>query len=439
MIEPSSPPPTAYLICKRDRTELPDRLPHFSQVLEKTKLAAFFSCWFAEREVHVRTQAKLKLGYYPLAAAEARWIGKYLEFPVESASVLDPCAGTGAALHLLTEGARVRRYGVELDAYRAGEAQQTLDEVIQGSAFDTHAPIDSFSLLYLNPPYDFEMGEGHNQRMERLFLEHVARWVRPGGVLVLIVPYNRVLDCRTVLTPQFRDKAIYRLTEPEATLYKQVVLFGIRRTRQERERLNDHAVGQANRKLHEMTRRYEDIPALPDVPDRTYIVPPSATSKLDYRGLPLDALEDLLDRSPAWRQAQRITHAPKPEFSGRPLTSLHQGHVAMLCTSGVMNGCFGHGTDRHVAYWESVKVVDRHEEEDEGTTVIRERERFSQRLTLLYADGRMALLSERAPESTSRKEDLHAERTLAYGPANDDAAKPRGDHECHGGPELACG
>src|SRR2546430_1121812 len=74
-----------------------------------------------------------------------------------------------------------------------------------------------------------------NQRMERLFLEHVARWIRPGGVLVMVVPYDRVCDCRTVLTPQFKDKAVYRLTEPEAVAYKQVVVFGVRRTRQERE------------------------------------------------------------------------------------------------------------------------------------------------------------------------------------------------------------
>jgi len=73
---------------------------------------------------------------------------------------------------------RVRRYGIELDAYRAEEARKMLDEVIQGSAFDTHTPVDSFSLVYLNPPYDFEIGEWKNQRMERLFLEHVARWVR---------------------------------------------------------------------------------------------------------------------------------------------------------------------------------------------------------------------------------------------------------------------
>jgi hypothetical protein len=383
----------------------------------------------------MRTQAKLKLGYYPLAAAEARRIRNHLHFPLEAASVLDPCAGTGAALHTLSDSATVIRYGVELDAHRAGEARTLLDDVIQGSAFDTHAPVESFSLVYLNPPYDFEIGEGQNQRLERLFLEHVARWVRPGGALVIVVPYDRVYDCRTVLTPQFKDKAIYRLTDPEAITSKQVVVFGIRRTRQERERMNDHSVSLGHRKLYDRTRRYEDIPPLPDVPDHTYVIPSSSPVKLDYRGLPLDLVEDLLADSPAWRQAKRITHAPKPEFAGQPLTSLHQGHVALLCTSGMMNGCFGEGSDRHVVYWESVKVVDKSEEEKEGTTVIHERERFSQRLTLLYADGRIALLSEKDTVSPSRKEEAHAERTPENGQAELGPAEPRYDHKRDGRPE----
>jgi tRNA1(Val) A37 N6-methylase TrmN6 len=374
----------------------------------------------------VRTQARLKLGYYPLTQAEALRIRGFLQFPVESATALDPCAGTGVALRTLTEGADVRRYGIELDAFRSEETAEILDEVVQGSAFDTHAAVESFSLVYLNPPYDFEVGEGKNQRMEKLFVEHVGRWVKPGGVLVLVVPYDRVYDCRSILTPQFRDKAIYRLTEPEAAAYKQVVVFGVRRTRQERERLNDHLVQQANSKLNELARRYDQIPELPDVPDRYYPVPPCSPAKLEYRGMPLDLIEELLDTSLAWRQAQRITHAPKTEFSGRPLTPLHKGHVGLLCTSGLLNGVFGSGEDTHVAYWESVKVVDRIEEEgdDGNSTVIRERERFSQRLTLLYADGRIALLSEKPNEKARPKEGRDEECAPAHGEADLRSADP---------------
>jgi hypothetical protein len=69
---------------------------------------------------------------------------------------------------------------------------------------------------------------------------------------------------------------------------------------------------------------------------------------------------------------------------------------------------------REVQCEATLKVVDRTEEDDEsGATVIREKERFSQRLTLLYADGRIALLSERAG-----KEAGHAERAPADGEAD---------------------
>ena len=202
-------------------------------------------CGVAQEGV-LRSAAKLKLGYYPLVQAEAERIRKFLQFHGE-ASVLDPCTGTGAALRTITQDAAALRYGIELDSYRAGEAKRALDHVIHGSVFEVHAPVESFSLLYLNPPFDFEIGEGRNQRMERIFLEHAYRWLKQSGVLVMIAPFDRVYECKTVLTSHFRDKAVYRLTESEAIKYKQVVVFGIRRTRQERERLNDHAVQEGNR------------------------------------------------------------------------------------------------------------------------------------------------------------------------------------------------
>jgi len=51
-------------------------------------------------------------------------------------------------------------------------AQSKGIETIQGNAFDAIAKPESFSLLYLNPPYDSEIGQVANNRMERLFLDH---------------------------------------------------------------------------------------------------------------------------------------------------------------------------------------------------------------------------------------------------------------------------
>jgi hypothetical protein len=366
----------------------------------------------------MRSAARLKLGYYPLPAPEAQRIRQFLMFSPDPSSVLDPCAGTGAAFQSITEGANIRRYGIELDARRAAESRPVIDEVVQGNALETHAPVDSFSLVYLNPPFDWEIGQGRNERMEKIFAEHVGRWVCPGGVLVMILPFDRVHDCRATITTQFRDKAIYRLTEPGAADYKEVVLFGVRRTRHERDRMTDLRVSQGHSMLADLTRRYDEIPALPDVPDRSYAIPPSKPTRLEYRGLPLDVVEDQVRSSPAWRQAQRVTHAPTTELAGRPLTPFHKGHLGLLTVSGCLNGCLGEGKDPHVAFWESVKLVDRTEEEaDDGEIVIREKERFSQRLTLLYADGRIALLSEK-PRNSEGEEPGNAQRASTDGPAD---------------------
>ena len=111
-----------------------------------------------------------------------------------------------------------------------------------------------------------------------------------------------------------------------------------------------------------------------------------------YRGLPLDQIEDLLPKSSAYRQASAILIAPQSDVSGRPLTPLHGGHVGLLCTAGMLNGVFGEGPTRHIAHWQSIKLVDKTEEEEDGKTIIREKERFSNELTIVFVGGRIAIL-----------------------------------------------
>src|SRR5690242_18257690 len=185
----------------------------------------------------MRLAGRTRLGFYPLPRSEAERIRRFLAFPDEQCCALDPCVGDGAAFAEITSDIRVLRYGVELDAGRAEQARLKGFEVIHGNCFDVQCPVESFSLIYLNPPYDFEIGEEKSQRMEKLFLEHVHRWLIRGGILVFVVPAKRITDCASLLSREFRDARLYRLTETESARYKQVVLLGVRRTRQERDRL----------------------------------------------------------------------------------------------------------------------------------------------------------------------------------------------------------
>ena len=177
----------------------------------------------------MRNVGRIKLGYYPLPEAEGSRLRSLLEYPLDVASVLDPCAGSGAALMQLTEGAHVSRYAIELDADRASEATAAGIETVHGNVFDTQARVESFSVLYLNPPYDSEVGSIDNKRMEYLFLEHTYRWLANSGVLLMVVPHKQLESCTSLLAANFTSFRIFRLTDPESNRFDQVAFVGIRR------------------------------------------------------------------------------------------------------------------------------------------------------------------------------------------------------------------
>lgn len=346
------------------------------------------------------------MGYFPLPEAEARRIRQHLKFPSSTFTALDPCAGEGKALTVITEGTQGQRCGIELDAYRADEAKQRLDQVIYGDCFDVDCKAESCACMILNPPYDTAASEdGASQRLEALFLQHTYRWLKPAGVLILVIPVAQIAVCGNILSLQFKDAEVYRLSEPESVQYKQIVVFAVRRTRRERERLQEREISWWRLEYGRKSRSFDALPVLTSEAQRVYAVPEAEPIELVHRGLPLDEIEDQLPESPAYRQARRILFAPESRERGRPLTPLHQGHVALLATSGLLDGIFGEGDLRHLARWQGVKTVLRLEEEDEnGVATIREKEQFSHCLNLLYADGRTsALTNDPPPEEKSEK------------------------------------
>lgn len=343
----------------------------------------------------MRLHGQLKLGFFPLPVVEAKRLKSLLTFP-ERFSALDPCVGDGAAFAHLLHEAPARRYGIEIDAYRAEQARALDVEALQADAMEVFCPAESLSLLYLNPPYDWEAGASNNQRLEFVFLEHTYRWLKPTGVLLCVIPQNRLAKCARLLSEQFTDLRVFRLTEPACLQFKQIVVLASRRKRHAR--VSDTALLEGTRYLENLTMR-PDLPCLGDAPDAKYEVPSSEPIVLTHTGLPLDEVEDLLLESAAYRQASRLLLPKQRDVRGRPLTPLHGGHVGLLCTAGMLNGVFGEGEDRHIAHWRSLKFTDHWEEEEEdGTKILHDRERFSHELTLVFTDGKTQILTHEKKE-----------------------------------------
>jgi SAM-dependent methyltransferase len=344
----------------------------------------------------MRPHGKTKLGFYPLPVPEAERLKNCLAFPPEF-SALDPCVGDGVAFTHLLGGTQARRYGIEIDADRAEQATRLGIDTLQANTLNVRCPADALSLLYLNPPYDFETGQTNNQRLELVFLEHAYRWLKPGGVLVFVIPQPQLRPCARILSEHFADLFVYKLTEPASVQYKQVAVLGVRRKRHQH--IRDSALLDSVRWL-EMLANKADLEVLGDTPAVRHELPTSAPAVLTNTGIPLDEVEDLLPESAAYRQASRVLLPKQRDVRGRPLTPLHGGHVGLLCTAGMLNGVFGEGEDRHIAHWRSVKFTDHWEEQEEdGTKILHDRERFSHELTLVFADGETQILTHEKKDS----------------------------------------
>lgn len=344
-----------------------------------------------------RPSSRIKLGYYPLPSSEAQKIRSLLTASAPYAAI-DPCAGDGSALLEITAGANAHRAAIELDANRAASCAAKGIATIHGSTFECRVAAESCSLLYLNPPYDSELGPHGNQRMELVFLEHCYRWVMTEGVLLFVVPSTALAACARLLASQFDRVTVWRLEHPECVRFRQVAIFGRRK--------KAHARGEPRgaELLIRAGTRTSEIPALPAEAKEQYAVPASDPMKVHYTGLPLDAIEDALDNSLAMQKARGVLVRKHQKMSGRPVTPLHKGHVGLLACSGMLNGFFGDGAMRHIAHWRAVKYVDEFNEEGEqdGETIIRKRERFSHELTLAYEDGRVVELKETKESSADK-------------------------------------
>ena len=185
-----------------------------------------------------------------------------------------------AFTHLL-HGVTAHRYGIEIDANRAEQAKGLGIETLQANTMDVKCPPEAVSLLYLNPPYDWESGGSNNQRLESVFLEHTYRWLRAGGLLLFVIPQLRLAKCARLLSEHFTDLRVFRLTEPACLQYKQIVVLATRRKRYSR--VTDAVLLDGVRYLEALATKAELEP-LGDTAEIRYAVPASEPAVLTNTG-----------------------------------------------------------------------------------------------------------------------------------------------------------
>src|SRR5271157_430219 len=219
----------------------------------------------------MRIHGRIKMGHYPTPPRVVELIRNYLSFPPRQFSSLDPCCGEGDALSGLVAETNAVTYGVELDHQRAEESRRRLHHVLRCGIEETRIQRCSCSLLLRNPPYDEltleEEANTKTERQERAFLRLTLSYLIPRGVLVYIIPQNRLDKAISrLLASRFERINVFRFPDPEYADFRQIVVF---------------AVKKANNTLDEQEAlRLQSIPKmelspLPNTAESDYAIPAS--------------------------------------------------------------------------------------------------------------------------------------------------------------------
>jgi predicted RNA methylase len=318
----------------------------------------------------MRLAAQAKRGFYPAPTEAVELMLSHLKLAAEKPgnslyadddfNIIDPCAGEGVAVQQISNGLGIKEekvYCIELDPGRANAVRERMPQakVLGPCSFHSAwvSPV-SFGLVYLNPPFDDQFGGGDREEVK--FLERAYELMKPGGILVFVLPINQFLGTSRMamaMDSRFSDIEMYKFPE-SVQKYREVVVFAKRRSAMlAGYDLYTHGV------MHKRSWNYVYnsqmvMTAIPPLGSPNYVswngvqpsyerrptvdvweVPfarcPRSFAKLDYtpeefvEALVGSPLNDLLDVTPT------------PDSIEAPL-ALSKGHVSINLVAGTMDG-----------------------------------------------------------------------------------------------------
>ena len=289
----------------------------------------------------MRLAAQAKGGFYPTPPRVVDLIAELIHTPSgaynrgrETLRILDPCCGAGEALAQLAQrldrpnAIPIETYGVELHRDRAQEAEERLGHALASDLFATSIANGAFGLLLLNPPYDYD---SEDKRTEHAFLTHTTRYLADSGLLVFIVPRQRLAVSARYLSTHYGRMRCWAFPDPEREVFDQVVLMGYRKADPvpdpHAERMvMEWAVGEPEPLRSQPYTDYspETTPA-GDILFTTRTVDPVAAAA-EARRSGLWASTEITD-----------TLWPARDSRTRPLMPLRRGHMAMLVAAGFLD------------------------------------------------------------------------------------------------------
>ncbi|MEF2246444.1 DUF6094 domain-containing protein [Paenibacillus sp. IITD108] len=289
-----------------------------------------------------RIASQSKGGYYPTPVEELHLLCKYLQGVLENEesiiNLLDPCCGEGEALHMIAQALGdsrcIQTYGVELEEGRVNKAASYLKHVLH-DGYENMRTEAKFSLLWLNPPYDERFGE----RVELTFLKALTgrnNMLERDGLLLFCVPQHVLKPAAGVISGRFRDVKVFRFTDANYLVFKQVILIA------------RYGKSQDSKAIYKWLRGLGDqgpeaIPTLQEIDEVMKVF--SSTGPIQYfraGRLKLNELQMDFSNSPLLTEVgNKISPKSTRASMKNPMLPLKPTHTGIAIASGAVGGNMG--------------------------------------------------------------------------------------------------
>ncbi len=186
----------------------------------------------------MRLAAQARGGFYPAHEMAIALAASFLRPPAGgNFAILDPCAGEGKALRQFGELLGCpsitivrHRAGRQLGPKRFMRPFPKSNVLAPADFFGCRASPNSFSFIWLNPPFDHGYG-GH--RVEEEFLWRATDWLMPNGVMALVCPEDVVdeySDARQHFATYYENVSVVPFPNAHRP-FREVIVFGHKRSR----------------------------------------------------------------------------------------------------------------------------------------------------------------------------------------------------------------
>lgn len=255
---------------------------------------------------------------------------------------IDPRCRNGSNLRVIKERIpTAKTYGIELEPGTAERAKQHVDHIAMGNLIGSRISNDAFDCMYVEPPISWMFNSTSTlfAKQEKTFMHSIWKYVRPEGVIMIVIPYFRLYKDMCLMFSKYLDNIqVRKLADRDFNDKGLIAIIGTRSVKKE-----------SNEESYRMLRRIFDIDSIDNLFNKEldpYLLSEDIIPIEVFRGsiLDMDEMDNIVQTSGAMDAFWNSQDVEKiNENAKQPLLPFNIGQIGLVLTSGCLDGIVDEG------------------------------------------------------------------------------------------------